>query len=207
MVPLPSCQGKVRLSVQPQSPALWCPIHRSGGRLRSPESRAPEARGGVKDPSHPRELGRETGAHSELYSPRWSLEISGRRVGGPRGARDCGWGRAPARRTPAALGGAPNQSKGRPGSCRTANRLSRQLRGRARPFRRKWRYHSCSGGWGRAEMEESGRGGWLRPGGQGVPGKLWQKLRLRSWKGGSCLCGELAQRRGLGFWGGGSELS
>ncbi|KAI4578810.1 hypothetical protein MJT46_000178 [Ovis ammon polii x Ovis aries] len=51
MLSLRSCQGKVRLSVLPQSRALRCPIHRSGDRLQGQESRAPKARGGVEDPS------------------------------------------------------------------------------------------------------------------------------------------------------------
>lgn len=145
MLSLRSCQGKVRLSVLPQSRALRCPIHRSGDRLQGPESRAPKARGGVEDPSPLR--GGE-GAGCSLWASLTSVEAGDLRAAsrGPRGTRDCGWGRAPARRTPAAPSGAPNQSKRRPGSCRTANRLSRQPRGLARPFRRKWRYDNCSGG-------------------------------------------------------------
>lgn len=87
---------------------------------------------------HDPPAGRREGAGSLLRASLTSVEPGSLQAasGGPRGPWDGGWGRAPARRTTAAPCGAPGPSKRRPGNCRTATQLSRQPRGRARPFRR-----------------------------------------------------------------------
>lgn len=81
------------------------------------------------------------GAGSSLRASLTSVEPGGglrEASGGARGLLGGGWGRAPARRTPAAAGGAPDPKQTpNPEIAEATNRLSRQARGRARLFLRK----------------------------------------------------------------------
>lgn len=131
---------------RPSAPACLLPqMGPALGPTAAPSSTASGSRPPVRGPRRPAEVPRppNRGGEGARSAPRASLtsgEPAGLRAGsgGARGLPDGGWGRAPARRTPAAARGAPDPKPTQnPEIAEAANRLSRQPRGRARLFRRK----------------------------------------------------------------------